>query len=119
MRATISTEWRNAGMWSHVAAAGQYLDGERSAPCKPWVAEIAGFNLRFGFNRNFITPTIDWSGANRSGNRGVMMYWHVGDGIYETCLGRRLDREFCRVVGGKLSACTREEVEAWLNECSG
>lgn len=115
MRTTISSEWKNAGMWSHVATASRILDGDRKSFCKPWVAQITGFDFKFGFKREFIEPTIDWSNANPSCNRGVLMFWYLKNGYYETCLGKRLERSFCCVRNGTRSECSKEDVERWLN----
>jgi hypothetical protein len=117
MRATIASEYRKAGMWADARAMGNRLGGDASGMPSLWVAKLTGLGGKYGIKREFVKPVVDYSGANKSGNRGVMMYWHVEDGIYETCLGKRHERGFCRVQSGVVTECTKEEAIAWLSEC--
>jgi hypothetical protein len=117
MRTTIESEYRKAGMWSDARAIARQLGGEPSGMPSLWVARLTGLDGKFGIKREFVKPVIDYSNASRSGNRGVMMYWHVENGIYETCLGRRHERGFCRIENGWIMECTKEEAIAWLSEC--
>jgi hypothetical protein len=119
VRTTISSEYRKAGMWSRVRSTAKHLDGDARGIPTLWVARITSIGGKHGLEREFIDPVVDYSNANKSGNRGVMMYWHVEDGIYETCLGSRHDRGFCRVEGGWIIDCTKEEAIAWLSKCLG
>lgn len=86
---------------------------------RPWVAEIAGTDGRFWFNRQFIKPAIDYSEANGIGSRGVMYTYFVEDGhVYEI---KRWDswrssrRYFARWEDCREIEMSKEEVEAWVS----
>jgi hypothetical protein len=117
MRTTISSECRNAGMWSDARSMAKQLGGDAGGMPRLWVAKLTGLGGKYGIEREFIDPVVDYSNANKSGNRGVMMYWHVENGVYETSLGKRYERGFCRVENGWITRCTKEEAIKWLSEC--
>lgn len=81
---------------------------------RAWVAEICGISKRYGFERVFIRPLMDYSEANGKGTRGVYASYILDEGmIYEVSSPvnwETTDRYFCRVVAGEIERIALEEV---------
>lgn len=97
-----------------------YGGGRRGAapPKRPWLAEITGLSARYGLHREFLQGQLDWENANRTGTRGVHMYWVLSPGrVYEASWSEswaRRERAFLRVADGTVEQISGEEVETWL-----
>lgn len=84
-----------------------------------WVAEIVGSHPRFGWERRFLKPQIDFTDAVDGGQRGVMACYLLECGqAYEVqarLSWERVDRYCCIPdVDGTLRRVGREEVDEWL-----
>lgn len=95
---------------------GDFLGKDKS---RPWIAQITGFDLQFGFQRSFVHGQIDYSNANSNGSRGVYLHFYLKPGVYE--INERLSwknvrRRFIRVDGLEIIEMSREEVETWLRQ---
>lgn len=86
---------------------------------RPWVARLTGYQRRedrvFGqFHREFLSGQRDFTSANRSGSRGIFLYYALNPGLYE--INDRVSwssvrRYFVRVSeDGTLCEVSREEV---------
>lgn len=85
----------------------------------PWLAQIVGLSARYGLDREFLSPKIDYSRANSKATRGVYYCWTLESGqIYETSYPvswKRTERKFLTVTDdGEIVTITRQEVDAWL-----
>lgn len=95
---------------------GELLGKDKS---RPWVAQITGFNLQYGFQRSFVHGQIDYSNTNGNGSRGVYLHFYLKPGVYEInerTSWRNVQRRFVRVDGLEVVDISREEVEAWLKQ---
>lgn len=86
---------------------------------KPWVAELTGWDARYGFGRRFLKPKLDYENANSKGTRGVRCYFTLGlDKVYEAWWMQSWHdcrRAFLRATPeGDVTEIGREEAEAWL-----
>ena len=84
----------------------------------PWVARIVGRDKRYKLARQFLRGLRDYREANKSGSRGVHLYYILPHGIYEVheLLSWQKERTyFVRSHGGKLTEITDLEVDAWLS----
>lgn len=94
--------------------AGRYL----ALPGRPWVARITGRDGRFGLARSFLRPQRDYSRAEGSGTRGIVLWYDLVEGevyeVHELVSWTRDRRYFCRAEHGKVVEITREEVERCL-----
>ena len=62
--------------------AGKDVVGYVPPPC--YVAEIIGFNRRYGYDRLFVKSFTDYSLANSKGSRGVFKTFFIDSGkVYE------------------------------------
>lgn len=112
MSAALAAEAPNERMAVHRADAGP----------GPWVARIKGAHPRFGFEREFMQPLRDYSGARvnmKRQTKGVVLEWLLPpEGVYEIRLfeGKRgvERRRFYRVEDGELVEVSREEVIEWI-----
>lgn len=91
----------------------------RPLPRKPWVAEILGYRIDGGFERQFLRGQKDYSKANGSGSSGVKLWFFLDDNkIYEVHAPKnwtKFARYFCRFNGFEKQTLTREEVIRCLN----
>lgn len=83
----------------------------------PWVARLCGPDSHWGFRREFIKGTYDYSLVrSKTAGRGIMVYWALAPGHYEVyrpvSWNRRSDhRFFIRVEDdGTVVHIEREEV---------
>jgi hypothetical protein len=93
---------------------------ENIGDASPWLAELAGRDPDFVYERRFVKPRRDYRNANSRGTRGVVFNWTLLPGrVYEALepLSRRSTRRlFLRATAaGDVVEITREEAEAWLN----
>lgn len=103
------------------------LLGERlmgKYPASHWVAEITGFDDKFGYQRIFLPYNKDYSHANSKGSRGVYAHYILEQGrIYEVkepISWKNTIRYFCTVdADGDIVKITKEDVDECLNEISG
>lgn len=78
-----------------------------------WVARITGLDEKYGFKREFLRPTRDYSQANSTGSRGIFAYYILPSGIYEVNhreSWKRIRRYFCRVEGTEIIEISKDEV---------
>jgi O-methyltransferase involved in polyketide biosynthesis len=67
--------------------------------------------------RQQMRGTLDYSGANSTGSRGIFEYIPLTDGIYEVNDRYRWNKVrhyYLRVIGCIMTEITPEEVKAWL-----
>ncbi|MEW1699404.1 MULTISPECIES: hypothetical protein [unclassified Streptomyces] len=86
----------------------------------PWLAEITGRSRVYGWEREFLDASVDYTHSNRRGTRGAVYHWSLKPNrVYETeyALSRRVQvREYLTVgAGGDVRKISEEEVVAWLN----
>lgn len=85
---------------------------------KPWVARLTGLDAKYGFAREFVRGTLDYSDARSTGSRGIMLYFALSPGFYEVfhVLSWRRDRRYFIHVkaDGTWSEILRFEVEQCL-----
>ena len=85
---------------------------------RSWVAEISGFDNRFGYKRKFLRPKHDYSKSNSRGSRGVYAnYFPEHHKIYEVSAPKSwksIDRYFCVFDNGGEHRLTEEEVRECL-----
>lgn len=132
LRAVITLEFIGEDRWAYRAAKRQHperrnnrfdnYEALRPGPLhlsKPWVARIVGRGPRYdGMEREFLDGQIDYSGANSTGSRGVMLYYAVPPGLYEVNAREtwtRSRRYFVLVDDeARMREVTRQEAEQWL-----
>lgn len=77
----------------------KYLGG--IPPRSSWVAEITGPDEKYGLNRKFLNPKMDYSRSNSVGSRGIIAEYILSEGkIYEVksqVSWKHADRYFCTV----------------------
>lgn len=99
--------------------SGKKLPKEKINYGIPWVAKIIGFHPKFKYKREFQDYQKDYSEANSVCSRGVYLYFHLDDGIYETSYkaswGRSV-RYFFKVENGEIIDIKEEEVLNILKE---
>jgi len=83
---------------------------------KPWIAIIRGKDDKYGYNREFLNGTRDYSNANSKKTRGVMVNYTLESGYtYEICSPEswnRTDRYFAKVVNGEIVRLDSSEIAA-------
>lgn len=88
------------------------------SPATPWVAKITGRCERYGLAREFLSPKRDYTHANSTGSRGVMLCYLLDDGIYEvfqlTSWNGR-SRYFILIYESERYKISREDVDRWLS----
>lgn len=81
---------------------------------KPWVARLTGLDDHYGFAREFIRATYDYSYATKANGKGTCMYFAMPPGFYEVywpTSWKHDYRGFRRVDEyGNVNTITREEV---------
>lgn len=78
-----------------------------------WVARITGLDPKYGFKREFLQPTRDYSQANSTGSRGIYAYYALPPGIYEVNhreTWKRVRRYFCKVENLEIVEISKEDV---------
>lgn len=88
---------------------------------RPWLAEIIGYDPKYGYERQFLKSQVDWRGATgRKGPmHGAVHCWTLRlDRVYEAWQPDGYSREhrsYLRATpDGDVTEITREEVDAWL-----
>lgn len=81
---------------------------------KPWVARLTRLDDHFGFAREFIRATYDYTHASKANGKGTRMYFAMPPGVYEIYWATSWKHEyrgFRRVDdNGDIHDITREEV---------
>lgn len=80
---------------------------------KSWVARITGVDDKFGFKREFLRGTRDYSQANSTGSRGIFCYYPLKPGLYEInerVSWKRVKHWFAKVEDCKIIEITKDEV---------
>jgi hypothetical protein len=113
-RLTIKQEWRNYREMKAIRQFDRTLHGSSECPAY-WLAKIDGFDRMHVFKRTFIDSVVDYSQANSKQSRGVFLYWHLDDGVYQACLGRNYETEFFQVSEGEKTTLGKDEVCEWIN----
>ena len=131
MKATLCLEYIGESGDAQLALLSLKLDGIANGlanaafgcknPRKPWVAEITGTHEKFGFERVFLESKRNYSRANKSGSRGVELWFILESGkVYEVKSPkswRSVDRYFCRVNDdGDIIRMSKDEGGAWLRK---
>jgi hypothetical protein len=87
---------------------------------KPWVAQITGFDCRFGLQRKFALGKLDLSQCNKKGTRGARLAFYLPAGLYEVCSYSR-DKKFRTTKDQYFIACSdgriRRTNRQWVNKC--
>jgi hypothetical protein len=102
-----------------IARYGQLLGRDTS---RPWVAKLSGIDAGGSFHREFVRAQIDYSRANKTGSRGVYLYYPLQDGLYEVNKREswtKVRRYFIRVEDTRIEEIEREEIMQWLLTRSG
>jgi hypothetical protein len=85
---------------------------------RPWVARLTGLRDGCKIQRRFIQAQRDYSRANSSGSRGIMLYYFLEPGLYEInqrITWKRTKRYFAWIVDeNTLCELSREEAVEWL-----
>lgn len=85
---------------------------------KPWVAEVTGYDHKYGLERQFLRSRVDWKSGSASGHRTDHCWTLQLNKVYEAWWPdgyRREKRAFLRATpAGDVKEITREEAEAWL-----
>ncbi len=92
----------------------EYLGRNQS---RPWVKRLSKQGDRI--EQEYMCGQIDYSQANRTGSRGVYLYFYLPKGIYEVnerCSWTRVRRYFCLVEDGRSKEITEKEALAWLEK---
>jgi hypothetical protein len=92
-------------------------------PASCWVAEITGYDRRYGLSRSFLRGQDDYSSANSTGSRGVYRIYILESGRYYEVKCRitwkKDDRYFCKVTeAGEIIHVEQLEIDQWLNYLS-
>lgn len=88
---------------------------------RPWVAEVTGRSRRYGYERRFVKPKVDYSGANSAGTRGVRYWWtlesgHLYQARYRTDWSMAATVRYLTVTDeGDVVDVPREEVDRWVS----
>jgi hypothetical protein len=131
MRAVLTLEFIGWDLWSYQQAQKRgftpqcearyeraFLRGGVAHFPRPWVARITGCDERHGLARTFVDGQIDFTHANSTGSRGIMLYFALAPGVYEVYARvswTRSRRYFCQAhEDTSITEITREEVEQWL-----
>lgn len=89
---------------------------------RPWVALITGVDSVYGLKRQFIKGYLDVSGANYSGDKGVMVHFLVEEGkLYEAnypVSRKKSERSFLTHDGSTIKYLSIEEGLAWARTIS-
>lgn len=73
-------------------------------PRRPWVARLLGRCRKHTFQREFVKGLKDFASSNSVGSRGVFLYFHLDDGLYEVhelVTWDRADRYYLRIINGR------------------
>lgn len=90
---------------------------------RPWVARLTGYTIEswqvFGtFEREFLRGQRDFSQTNRSGSRGIFIYYALRPGLYEVnerTSWNSVRRYYCVVADDRvITEVSREEAIVWL-----
>jgi hypothetical protein len=94
---------------------GSYLF---NIPLSSWVAEIAGTDPKYKYNRKFLRYNKDYSRSNSKGSRGVYAEYILESGkIYD--VKEFKGRYFCTVNNnGDIIKLSESEVREWLKNHS-
>lgn len=113
----IGADQRWMNQWSAILNDGKPLYKSRA-----WVAIISGWGEEYKYDRIFVNPMIDYSGANAVGSRGVFKHYYLTDGVvYQISEPRswnRTDKYYCRFENGEKIIMSEAEVDQWLDEHS-
>lgn len=90
---------------------------------KQWVAELTGFDDKFGYKREFLPYNKDYSRANSKGSRGVYAHYILEQGrvyeVKEPVSWKNTIRYFCAVdAEGDIVKISKEDVDECLKEIS-
>lgn len=99
------------------AGTGRYKDYLGRNQSRPWVKRLSKRGERI--ERAFMDGQIDYSQANRTGSRGVYLYYYLPVGVYEInerCSWTRVRRYYTRVEQGRVIEIEQEEVDQWLSK---
>jgi hypothetical protein len=99
------------------------VDDEMRRP-PVWVAEIMGFNEKYGYERRFLRGELDITGAIYRGRRGVVRWYIIDSGhvyeVKEQTNYKAFDHYFCTVDDeGDIVRFEKEVVDAWLKSRDG
>lgn len=109
------------GMYISAYALGAIFLGERPASSKrPWCARINGLDDKWGYKREFMRGTYDYTRTNNAGSRGTRIFYHLPPGVYEICRDvtwQRYERFFFRVeASGDWDEISKEKVDEWFSQ---
>ena len=95
---------------SYSLKATRFAEGNR----RPWIAEIRGTDERFGYQRRFIRPSIEYGKKDRP----ETLWYALRDGrlheVQRHVKGAKLERVFVEVRDGKPVEITKDELDAEL-----
>lgn len=119
MKAAFSAESIGLTASMEVSARRFGMEREFHRMNRPWVAELRGLSLRYGYERQFLKAKADYKRANSKGSRGVQLWWTLESGrVYETryrTSWKAWEHRFLAVTDeGDIKDLTEKEVRAWL-----
>lgn len=130
MKATLEIECIGDGFRSgadyRASVLGAVLDKMTGSdvlrmPKRWWVAEIAGPDQKYGYQRTFLRcEAKDYSSTNSTGTRGAKAVYVLDEGrLYEVSAPQSwssTDRYFCTVTLGEIVRLSREEVDKRMQQ---
>lgn len=105
---------------SYQAVSWRLLQAAKLGYTKPWVARITGTDSQYGLAREFLRAEKDYTSANGTGSRGIILYYWLEPGIYEVNerLSWKNHRRYFLHVHDSTTAIeiTKEQVLEWLQQ---
>lgn len=89
----LRLEWRGHSKSKKLRNAGL---GVLAKGSKPWVARIDGECHKYGLSRSFVDEYMDSTGANKTGDRGIFLFFAVNEGELYECGYYRTSTKYSR-----------------------
>ena len=106
------------GLYPLVAPGSVTLELEYTDRKRNWVAEIVGKDPDYGLRREFLSPKMDYTHANKRATRGVIaIYLLSPNKVYDISYplsAKHTDRYFAAVRDKEIVRLERSEVESWV-----
>lgn len=116
MIATLRLEAIN---YARASASGRAPAFLKTAKPRCWVAQITGYDSRYGYKREFVSPSkMDFSQANSAKSRGVYAIYKLEPGVYEVSdpqSWQRTERYFVKVDAGQAQRISEDELRRWMS----
>ena len=131
MKATLKLEYIGEAQDARLSLYGKMVDQVSQGLSKevigktklrqPWVAEITGLDVKYGFKREFLKGNWQRKRSNANGSRGTELWFTIEFGkLYEVkspVSWRSIDRYFCVVSeSGDIKKLSETEAKKWLKD---